>query len=160
MFARPSFDVLRIFHDIWSQSIFKWKLCLWRFKRILLSLADGLWFYDSRFSMIQREFQLEVRTLIIQKSTVIPPSSMVLLKPSPLSSLDVKTWVLSIPLEPSTVWASVPCKGRSSESCEHDLASKEPAGKPQLALAKNSKITTIFRGTDKTELDFPGQLCI
>ena len=30
-----------------------------------------------RYSMIQREFQLEEWTLIIQKSTVMPPSSMV-----------------------------------------------------------------------------------
>ena len=34
---------------------------------------------DPRYLMIQREFQFEVWTLIIQKSTVIPPSSMVLL---------------------------------------------------------------------------------
>ena len=32
-----------------------------------------------RYLMIQKEFQLEVGALIIQKSTVIPPSSMVLL---------------------------------------------------------------------------------
>ena len=32
-----------------------------------------------RYLMIQKEFQLEVAALIIQKSTVIPPSSMVLL---------------------------------------------------------------------------------
>ena len=31
-----------------------------------------------RYLMIQRKFQLEVWTLIIQNSTVIPPSSMVL----------------------------------------------------------------------------------
>ena len=31
-----------------------------------------------RYLMIQKEFQLEVWTLIIQKSTTIPPSSMVL----------------------------------------------------------------------------------
>ena len=35
--------------------------------------------YDPKSSMIQREFQLGVRTLIIQKCTMIPPSSMVLL---------------------------------------------------------------------------------
>ena len=36
-------------------------------------------FDDPKSSMIQREFQLGVRTLIIQKSTMIPPSLMVLL---------------------------------------------------------------------------------
>ena len=45
-----------------------------------------------RYSMIRREFQLIVRTLIIQESIVIPPSSMVLLKPSPLSSFDEKAF--------------------------------------------------------------------
>ena len=33
----------------------------------------------------------------------VPPSSMVLLKPSPLSSFDREAWVLSIPLETSTL---------------------------------------------------------
>ena len=42
------------------------------------------------YLMVQREFRLEVGTLIIQKSKVIPPSSMVLLKPSPRSSFDAK----------------------------------------------------------------------
>ena len=37
-------------------------------------------------SMIQREFQLDAWTLIIQKFTVIPPSSMVLFSPQALKA--------------------------------------------------------------------------
>ena len=90
----------RCFHDIWSKSFFKWKFCLWWFKRIWWSLADGLkvisnestdfndpedfddsqLFDDPQLFVDPQQFddQLEVWTLIIEKSTVIPPLLMVL----------------------------------------------------------------------------------
>ena len=43
-----------------------------------LGLVGQVGLMIPRYSKIQREFQLEVWTLIIQKSTMIPPSSMVL----------------------------------------------------------------------------------
>ena len=63
----------------WSKDHFKWKYGL--------KWSKGIWwsqvFEDPRYSMIpgipwSRKFQLEEWTLIIQKSTVIPPSPMVL----------------------------------------------------------------------------------
>ena len=45
-------------------------------------------------SMIQREFQLDAWPLIIQKFTVVPPSSMVLFSPQALkaSPSSIKCW--------------------------------------------------------------------
>ena len=70
-------------YSIWSESIFKWKYCLWCSKVIQ---------WSPKSSMIQKELQLGVWTLIIQKSMVISPSWMVLFNTFKIGSLCNSTW--------------------------------------------------------------------
>ena len=106
MFSRCSQDDLRIcpwcFHDVLLISdpiVFEilslmiqekwWSQSLWWSRSYFKWIQRN--FMIPRYLMIQREFQLEVWTLIIQKSTVIPSSSMVLFTLLPPLTLFIHT---------------------------------------------------------------------
>ena len=72
MFSRCSLDVLRMFAGFFQdvRRMLPWVLWAWWNLMIIsnesMDFNDTKEFYDPRYSMIQREFQMEVRTLIIQ----------------------------------------------------------------------------------------------